>query len=733
MNNKTVNGNTTSDLTVKYRYISNFSLKGGAPGENAPSSWSAQKDVTKKQVLTTLAANNTKLVARVAPADLDLSSFEFTLQDSKGNILPIKLNKSEKFDGILTRTEESSINLIPLDVTSTTYNSVNDYTKLMPSDGRIYSLVTATNTRSTYGEFEIKSSLYQDADLKDVKIKATNPEGTVIDGSAKDENGSKEKPFVVDLNTPTIFVYDNPEQVYDYYVVPADEAAAKEFGFSTDKKNGTITLTKSIDLVTKTGLELYVYSLRIDGTIYKQSVWVKPSSIMASEVTLKAGEQIIAPVFKDGILDATYEGKTLFTVSLDEMFSKMSDTDKERWMSAVTGANATKAIAVSNIKENGNTIDKLDDKIEIGFIDKDGKPCNNTKAAGLLIAVQYKNEDVAILTPYKEYSMTVSFIHDEGDGKTSVLNTVGLTVTPTLPKLSDYMTKRSAYWEGNVQMAYFNDPTIAQVTQGDILESKYDMTYGFTKLGWFDKANTPNCILDIDFSLDADQKIGNDKVVEKMDPIANSGDCVNTITLGTVKAIGQKPFGYGHELNIKVNATYLGVYSYSSYDITKAQLTDATYKINVRSALEAGTIAPADGTSIILTPSGASQMMQIKSNDIKATAYNLDSPYNVFKDVVRNGQAVWGYNYINNVEFTTPDELLYQVVNAQGEAGKSATAIDPEINEKGVITSESYVSLKGRNTTDGTETTIKVTVTDWYGYTKVVDLPIVIKKANTGE
>lgn len=91
-----------------------------------------------------------------------------------------------------------------------------------------------------------------------------------------------------------------------------------------------------------------------------------------------------------------------------------------------------------------------------------------------------------------------------------------------------------------------------------------------------------------------------------------------------------------------------------------------------------------------------------------------------------------GYNYINNVMFTTPDDKLYQVVDKDGNAGTSAEAIDPTV-DKGAITAESYVSLKGRNTTDGTQTTIKVTVTDWYGYTKVVDLPIVIKKANTGE
>lgn len=476
---------------------------------------------------------------------------------------------------------------------------------------------------------------------------------------------------------------------------------------------------------------------------------------MASAVTLKAGEQNIVPLFdEDGVV--TNDGYAQFTVSLDEMFANMSDTDKQRWMSSVTGANA--GFSISALKEAGKdfaglTIPTSDDKntvftndIDLAFLDKDGKPCDNTKATSLLLTVKYKNTtanpETAILTPYKEYSMNVSFLHQEEGTETSVLNTVGLTLTPTLPTLSDYMTKRSVYWDGNVLMAYFDDPTSGETGKletGKYLESKFDMNHGYTKLGWKDAEET--CILDVNFGLDKDQKIGDVSVLDKEKgiyrDINNNGCNVNEINLGTVAKAGKKPFGYGEELNVLVGATYLGVYDYSKFEATKTQLTDAAYKIKVQSALEAGTIAPANGASITLTPSGASQMMEITADDVNATAYNLDAPYNIFKDVVtKDGKVVWGYNYINAVEFATPDELIYQVVDKDGKEGKSAAAIDPVTIKKDgvyVITNESYVSLKGRNTTDGTETTIKVTVTDWYGYTKTVDLPVIIKKANTGD
>ena len=752
--------NDEAGLEVTYAYVAGFPIKEKDASnqwvdseEDSPASWSAQKDVTKKQVLTTLAADGYNLVARVAPADLDLSALEFTLQDSKGNVLPIGVNKSTKFNELLTRGAESSLHLIPLDVTSATYDDEQDYQDLFPTDKRVYSLANGTNTRSTYGEFTVTAEKADN--LVPAVVTGIKPEGTTTDNNAG--TGAEDDPFIVDLNTPTIFLFnndgektnDNSNQVYDYYVVVADKQAGEEFGFSTNIKDGTITLTKSIDLVTKTGLELYVYALRIDGTIYKQSVWVKPSSIMASAVTLKAGEQNIVPLFdKDGVV--TNDGYAQFTVSLDEMFANMSDTDKQRWMSSVTGANA--GFSISALKEAGKDFAGLDvtdeNDIDIAFLDKDGEPCNNTKATSLLLTVKYKNTtndpETAILTPYKEYSMNVSFLHKEDNG-TSVLNTVGLTLTPTLPTLSDYMTKRSVYWDGNVLMAYFDDPTSGEtgkLESGKYLESKFDMNHGYTKLGWKDaKAKDPYCILDVNFSLDKDQKIGDVSVLDEekgiYKDIQNTGCNVNEINLGTVEKAGKKPFGYGEELNVLVGATYLGVYDYSKFETTKAQLADAAYKIKVQSALEAGTIAPANGASITLTPSGASQMMEITADDVKATAYNLDAPYNIFKDVVtKDGKVVWGYNYINAVEFATPDELIYQVVDKDGNAGKSAAAIDPATTKKDdvyVITDESYVSLKGRNTTDGTETTIKVTVTDWYGYTKTVDLPVIIKKANTGD
>ena len=737
----------TSALNVKYRWIEKIIADYDGDKEIT---WSAQKEVKKGQVLTNLAANNTRLVTRVAPADLDLSSMSFTLQDSKGNKLPIGLNPAQNFTGTLTRAANSSVNTILLDVTPDTYANATAYTDLFGDAKVLYSLVEESGARSNYGVSNIIPTPY--TTLGAPVVTGVNPAGTVISTApTATGQGTQTNPFVVDLNTPTTLLFNDksnkalipvpvnssPDQIYDYYVEVVDKQAGEEFGFSTNKKDGTITLTKSIDLVTKTGLELNVYALRIDGRVFKSQIWVKPSSIMASVATLNAGDETIAPILnKDGKVETVNRYNTQFTVSLDEMFASMSDTDKARWTSTVTGATGNIVISDVNNDYSGT--------ITAAFIKADGTAGDNTNAASLLVTVPFTADGTTpILTPDKEYSALVTFQHKEEDGTTqTVLNTVKLTFTPKLPALSSFMTRRDAYWNSDVLMAYFNDPKADDTAN---LESKFDMSYGFTTLGkQYDYASGTNkfTAMDINLNLDAAQKIGDDLVGDHMVDLVGATDgnldidianIGNMITLGTV-VNNAKPFGYGENLNVLVGATYMGVYNYSNYASTKTQLDDAAFQIKVQSALEAGTIEPAEGTSIVLTPSGAGQEVQITAEDIIGYAYNREATYSLFKvlsEASSTGTPVWKYSYINSVKFESVDEKLYTVV--QNENMAEGEAADPVWDKDAKKEIPSYISLKPVNTTQEVTTTVKVIVVDKYGYKKVVNVPITIKKATTAE
>lgn len=724
-------------LNVKYKWISAITK---VYDGNKETTWSAQKDVVKHQVLTTLAPLNQKLIARLAPAELGWDNFSFALQDSKGNTLPISLGTGETLTGALTKAANSSIGIIAMDVVSTTYNSANAYenefNKAAPNS--LYSLVeTTSNYRSSYG---LTVSVADAGTITEQKVINVEPNGTVPTGVSEGD-GTAADPFVIDLNTPTRLVFgnvaptaSNPEYVYDYYVEPVDENTAKEFGFSTDIKAGTITMTQASDLVSRAGLELNVYALHIDGKIYKTQVWVKPSSILASDVVLKAGNQTIYPVLTGaGVIDATHPYEMSFVVSLDEMFNKMSATDKDRWTSKVMGANGD--IVPVSVKVAGETYSEAN--IDIEFINADGDVVGNDKATALRVYAKYAAGAplAAILTPDKEYTMTVNFEHNEGTA-TSVLNTVKVTFTPVLPDLSNFLAKKTGYWNENTLMAYFDDPTTAQVTTGAILASKFDITKGFGTFGATDKATPANAIATIKLSLDNTQKIGNDYVV------ANN--------LATIGAAGNDPYeielngpannkkAYNQALNVLVGIDYLGVYDYTENATYKQQLIDANFQIKVQSALIAGTIKALESASIQMTPAAAGDVWKLTADHVSGYTYSYtngnQTPYNIFKEWLLTDNntnpkkygAKWKYTYIKDVTFTSADTDIYVVADELGDPVSVGRAVDPTGKSDGTPQAEAYVPLKSVNTTEKVETTLKITVEDMYGNKKTFDVPLTV-------
>ena len=710
---------TTFSVDVRYKYVTRI-VKANYGGQET--TWSAQKDVVKKQVLTTQAPLNQKLVARIAPATVDWADFNFTLQDSKGNKLPIALKTAEALSGTLTRAQaNSSIGFIPMDVVADTYNSASEYVGLFNANAAntLYSLVEASGYRSTYG---VTVSVRDAGTITQQSVVGVDPDGKIVPPATQGNGQTSASPFIIDLNTPTRLVFGTqPEYVYDYYVEAVDPKAAAEFGFSTDKKAGTITMTKSADLVSRAGLELYVYALHIDGNIYRSKIWVKPSSIMVSEVTLKAGEQVIAPIFDNAgnLATGAAASQTRFSVKLDDMFASMSQTDKDRWQSTVMGAN--NGAKVVKAEAAGETPAASDFAIQ--YLDKDGQvTSDNSKAVALLVTADYKNGTTALLAPEKEYTLTVNFEHTEGS-IANVLNTVKVTFTPTLPDLSSYIVKRTALWndDATVLMAYFEDPAIGATA---VLPSAYDIEKGFTKFGLKDKAGTAYATIAL--GLNNNQKLSDDKA------LVNSGVAAATVTNNditlTTTAVNSngKVRAYAEELEVKVGVTYLNVYDYTETDNYKQQLKDANFKINVQSALVAGYVKVLEGTSIEMEPAAAGEVWQVTAQHVGGYTYS-NQAYSLFK-IATSSSVAYKYTYIDKIEFNTPDSELYTVVAADGNT-VSTSAVDPVWDASAKKEIPSYVALKPGNTTQEVKTTLNVTITDKYGYKKYVEVPLTINKA----
>ena len=726
--NTTFGGTTNNkeSLPIEYCYITAITK---AYDDNKETTWSAQKDVVKGQVLTSLRGLGVQLVTRVAPADLDLSSMKFTLQDSEGNTLPITLNPSENFDGTLTRAANSSINLIPLDVTTNTYANANAYAALYgANDGNtLYSLVEESGARSNYG-LAVKASV---ATVKQQYVSKVDGDAPISGIAGVNNNPT----FEVDLNKANKLTFGaSPEYVYDYYVEPVDKAVADLFGVQIDKKAGTFTVTKLSDQITRTTFELYVYALHIDGKIYRDKITIKPSNKIVASATLAAGEQVIKQSVQSDGKTVDKANHMRFDISLDAMFNAMSDADKAKWTSATLGANEpfdiTKVV-IGGSEETGKeeTADPSD-YYEIELLDADGKVISKDdeyyKAKTMRVYAKYRSQ-ISTTTPLlevgKEYELTINFKHENREGDIEILNTVKMTYTPVLPALSDYMQKHESFWNDDKTVLMGVDNSIDETFTASGLTLDYAIKDGFKKLGSTGNADKMAIVFEL-----ADNKVDNKEFV--------TWNTASGITDQTVKytANADENKNYGKEFTVKVNkVTYLDAYTYSAED-----LAAQTFKMQVLSPIVEGNVEVKEGTAVEVF---ASRNAKLDISKLIGYNYNKQT-YNLYKDVEADKDGKKAYevsvdhktanNYadksIASVKFESGDEQVFKITEdmspVSSSEGKPATW-----NATTKSVDAGYVTLDTSNVSQDTKTTIKVTVTDIWGYEKTVEVPLLIKMA----
>ena len=511
---------------------------------NKETTWSAQKTVAKGQVLTTLAPNNTYLMARI-DAGADAADMSFSLKNSKNAVLPVSLSAATEYKGLLSRGA-NGIYAIALDNTDAVYTGANKYTGQFTNG--LYALVEKSGFISNYN-LDVATS---EAIVVEGKVATVDGKEIVVDS----EDSSK-RYYEVNLNKDNVITFDdvNAKFVYDYYVEAVDPTIAKFFGFSADKSNGTFKVTKLSDEVTYATFKINVYKLHIDGKIYKEPIIIKPIRTLGNEVVYDLGNVQIKKSMK-------------LNVSLDKMFTALG-SDAEIWKNTALGVNGADATIVKDADKSEGP------DITYTYKKADGSELAKVNGTATQFDAVFSALDgtAATLTPGTGYTITINYKHDS-----NVLNTIKVKFTPVMPALSSYIAKREALWIGNTLMAYFVDPIKDQTD----FASKYDMEKGFTTLG------SDADLTEITFSLDKEQKINNVKVQD----LANIAPD-NTITLVTDRDFNQDGnvteadrWAYGQELNVKVAATYLG----GAYKFTDEEIAAAAFKINVQSALKAGKI-----------------------------------------------------------------------------------------------------------------------------------------------
>ena len=163
---------------------------------NKETTWSAQKTVAKGQVLTTLAPNNTYLMARI-DAGADAADMSFSLKNSKNAVLPVSLSAATEYKGLLSRGA-NGIYAIALDNTDAVYTGANKYTGQFTNG--LYALVEKSGFISNYN-LDVATS---EAIVVEGKVATVDGKEIVVDS----EDSSK-RYYEVNLNKDNVITFDD--------------------------------------------------------------------------------------------------------------------------------------------------------------------------------------------------------------------------------------------------------------------------------------------------------------------------------------------------------------------------------------------------------------------------------------------------------------------------------------------------------------------------------------------
>ena len=179
--------------------------------------------------------------------------------------------------------------------------------------------------------------------------------------------------------------------------------------------------------------------------------------------------------------------------------------------------------------------------------------------------------------------------------------------------------------------------------------------------------------------------------------------------------------GYGKELTIKATGYVVKDqgYRYKNTRWLYASTEDATYTFNIKvmSPIYEGTVTATDN---IVTIPATGSAYNLSNNDIKGTTYN-NIAYKVLPDKVVDGKTKdWNREEIADVSAKSNNENVFKV------ADKPSAAYSYKDSEGKSVKVEGTLAVTPQNIAETTESTMTVTVTDVWGYSKPNDIKVKI-------
>ena len=652
-----------------------------------------------------LPANNSIIVAQAAPVmiqinpvNVDAKDVNFSLVNSQNKTADVTLEVKD-FTGLLTTDKTRAANangLYDLTIADQIFansTAADEYTGALTEDNQALA-VAAGKVRSAY-----KVSY---AEAEPAKLTTYS----LMDGTTavvKDEtigNTTSSTASGIELNKWYTVTTDNAEALYDMYLKAADDDDAVLFGVEFQVVDGAyqVRATKTPDNVTKPSFDINVETIDKTGTWKESTI-----TFVLSEVISDA---YVYDLTEYQLKDVAAAKDNSFSVTVADMTSKFNAEQLALWNKKLS------TLTYSIVDKDGKTVSA--DDLSLVLVDKDGKDVTtaateytaaNVKAAQTM-SVRFDNTEA--LAEALSLNSTYNIVVECKDENKNVISTAKIPFTLSIPAIETFFVQQSGVFVNGVANAYLDCEANNDTFGGDAanMEAAYQLKSAFNKFG----ENLTNTTFTI--GMDSETEIVNKKKSSALAEInttsvnnTNIKDLTVTLIGNTDEDTGLQE-GYKQELIVNVtDAKFAGVWAYG-----KAGEVNYSFKIKVMSPLYEGQIVAADGTVEI--PATDINGHEVTGDDIKGYTYN-DIAYSIFKD--QSTPRPWSRKEIKSVIFATTDSNIFTC----DEYSSDYTPAQGETPAK-----NGTVTVYPKNLAETTDSKIKVTLTDVWGYKKVVEIPV---------
>lgn len=641
------------------------------------------KDATTNKYIL---ASADEIGLRINPVNVDASEIEFSLYNSKNEVLPYVTLLPTEYKGYVTKAAYGNglYTLAMEKAEAKDKDALDAFENYFQSSSKdiLYAVSATTACRAEYKIPVTKKEVT--ANLEGVNVN----DDEFTEGS-KYSTSPDDNVTTVDSKATNVVTVGAPSDLYDMWLSVEDEDQ-NLFDIVFDQEKHTFVVNADPDVITKSYFDLTITTINNSGVLSQTVVRINVSSKIAADPIYDKITHTIVANAGAGETEANF-----FTAEMATMTTALG-SQLDAWKKNLA------SVDVKYYTDADCTKDEKDASagIALTFTSADGKTSytgNNIKNASLLKFTV--TNATAVSNGFqvdKVYYAKVTFKNASG----SELNSIVIPFEFKIPAVATFFEQKSAYVVDGVINAYFyqtatTDPTAAATTAVEF--NKY-----FSKI-----------LPDATVSLVADEKI-NDKPTKDLFKFSST-ITFKEATIDLIDGIsgaGAGQNGYGQA--VTVNATK------DNYEGWKYQAKGAntySFKIRLMSPIYEGTVVPAEGSTITISGNDLVKGALITDADIIGKDYNGNN-YTVVPDLYVDGEtADWANPQIEKV-------------SAAQDADKYIKAIETVAATKAAngSTVNGGFKLTGESISNTVTVEMPVTVEDAWGYKRTVGVSVTITK-----